>query len=155
MIHTKLLPSKVKSYGWVILILSLVLWIGSFFEWMNFLNIELNLPAILYQSVMEPMQMFTIVKRDILPTLIGCLFIAGSCLIIFSKEKHEDEMIALIRLNSLLWAVGCNSLYLLFSFMFVHGFAFTNILVYNIGTIPIIFIARFYYQLYKVRKMNQ
>ena len=67
----------------------------------------------------------------------------------FSKEKQEDEFIAEVRLNSLLWAVAVNYILLLLAFIFVYGTPFLQVMIYNMFTILVIFIARFHYILYK------
>jgi hypothetical protein len=67
----------------------------------------------------------------------------------FSKEKNEDEFIANLRLSSLLWAVLVNYGLLLLAFVFVYGFPFLNVMVYNMFTVLIIFIARFNYILHR------
>jgi len=73
-------------------------------------------------------------------------------MIIFSKEKIEDEFINTIRLNALQWAVFTNYLCLLLAIIFVYGIPFFNIMVYNMFTVILIYIPRFYYLLWKISK---
>ncbi len=70
----------------------------------------------------------------------------------FSKEKREDEFIANLRLSSLLWSVWVHFVLLLLAFLFIWGFSFLNVMVYNMFTILIIFIIRFNYLLYRGTK---
>lgn len=149
-----LFSNAYKPFGWILFTSSFILAIGNLFGNIDFLDVEVKLPALYYEPVLSAPRMFSWVNTELFPTLVGSLFTIGSIILIFSKEKEEDEMIGFIRLNALLWAVGCNAIYLLFCFLFVFGVAFANILVYNIATIPLIFLARFYYQLYKAKKMN-
>lgn len=150
----RLLSNAYKPIGWVLFVSSFILAISNLMGNIDFLDIEVKLPALYYDPFLSAPRMFTWVKTELFPTLVGSLFTLGSIILIFSKEKEEDEMIGFIRLNALLWAVGCNAIYILFCFLFVYGVAFANILVYNIATIPLIFLARFYYQMFKARKMN-
>jgi hypothetical protein len=52
----------------------------------------------------------------------------------------------------LLWAVFVNYILLLLSFIFIYGTRFFNVMLYNMFTVLIIFIARFNYVLYKNSK---
>lgn len=149
-----LLSNAYKPIGWVLFLSSFILAISNLMGNIDFLDIEVKLPALYCDPLLSAPRMFTWVNTELFPTLVGSLFTLGSIILIFSKEKEEDEMIGFIRLNALLWAVGCNAIYILFCFLFVYGVAFANILVYNIATIPLIFLARFYYQMFKARKMN-
>jgi hypothetical protein len=97
-------------------------------------------------------QYFSFVHTDISFTLMGAFFIVGGILVGFSKEKNEDEYIANLRLSSLLWAVLVNYLLLLFAFLFVYGWVFLDIMIYNMFTVLIIFIARFNYLLFRNNK---
>ena len=66
--------------------------------------------------------------------------------------KDEDEYIAQIRLESLLWATYINYGFLLFSILFVYGLGFYQIMVFNIFTLLVIFLVRFNFILYKSAK---
>ena len=80
------------------------------------------------------------------------LFIIGALLVGFSKEKQEDEYIAEVRLNALLWAVLVNYCLLLAAFVFVYGLSFLTVMIYNMFTVLILFIARFHIALYRNAK---
>jgi hypothetical protein len=95
---------------------------------------------------------FKMQEINITQTLIGVLFIIGGLLIMFSKEKIEDEYITKIRLTSLLWAVLINYSLLIVAFVFVYNLAFISVMIFNMFTILIIFIIRFHFLLYKNSK---
>ena len=80
--------------------------------------------------------------------IVGLLFIA------FAREKQEDEYISSIRLESLQWAVLINYSLLLIAIWAIHGFAFLDVMVYNMLTVLIIFIVRFHVVLRKNRITN-
>jgi hypothetical protein len=75
--------------------------------------------------------------------------IVGLLLIAFSREKVEDEFIGKMRLESLQWAVLINYILLIAATWLVHGFAYIDVMMYNMLTVLIIFIIRFHYTLRK------
>ncbi|TSD64686.1 hypothetical protein FFF34_012340 [Inquilinus sp. KBS0705] len=95
------------------------------------------------------------------------LVVVGLVCIAFSKQKHEDELTAKIRLNALYWSILINYGWYMLVFLVatinvwlrlpvlqtVIEFVADglNFLVYNLITPLLIFIARFYYLLYKSR----
>jgi biotin transporter BioY len=80
------------------------------------------------------------------------VFIIGALLVGFTKEKHEDEFIAELRLSSIFWAVWVNYIILLAAFLFVYGTPFLTVMIYNMFTVLIIFIVRFNFLLNKSTK---
>lgn len=75
--------------------------------------------------------------------MICGLFIAG-----FSKLKTEDERIALIRLESLQWGIYVNFTVMVLCIIFVYDTWFFVVMIYNMFTPLLIFVARFYWLLY-------
>jgi hypothetical protein len=67
----------------------------------------------------------------------------------FSKEKIEDEYIASIRMNALVWAVFVNYSLLIVAFIFIYDLSFLNVMAYNMFTVLLLFIIRFHYLLFK------
>jgi hypothetical protein len=149
-----LLPYRLKKIGWLLFIPFAIAGI-----YLHITDYEPNwittkVFAIYNESLFSDKKWFSIVETNITSTLIGIGFLAGCLLIAFSKEKVEDEFIAGLRLSSLQWAVLVNYSLLLFCFLFIYGFAFMNVLIYNVFTVLLIFIGRFNYLLFKSRKMN-
>lgn len=141
---------KFKKIGWFIFVPSLLIGlvlitnIGD----LKCLSFETNVVSI-FPLLFESNKYLTILKIDIVPTLVGVLIIIGGILVGFSKEKIEDEFIQHLRLTSLLWAVLLNYLVLLLCFIFIYQENFLEVMIYNIFTVLIIFIFRFNYILYK------
>lgn len=71
---------------------------------------------------------------------------------VYSKEKVEDEYINHLRLDALQIAVYANYAILLLSNFTVYGFGFLFIQLLNLATIPLIFVIRFQYRLYRLRR---
>lgn len=143
-----LLPHKYKIIGWILLIPTALIGIIMTFTDFEFLKWSTRVFAFFSDGFMEKSHYFGFVTANITPSLIGILFIVGSLLVGFSKEKMEDEYIANLRLNSLLWAVLVNCIILILALLFVWGFPFMTVMVYSMFTVLIIFIARFNYVLF-------
>lgn len=78
--------------------------------------------------------------------------IVSLLLIAFAREKEEDEFIHLTRLESWQFAVLVNFVLLLIAIWAFYGFAFLNVMVYNMLTILVIFIIRFQWIVYRNKK---
>jgi hypothetical protein len=76
----------------------------------------------------------------------------GLLMIVFAKEKMEDEYISMLRLRSLLWAVLISYLILIVISFSFYGLGFLILLVYNLWTTLIVFIFKFYWSLYRLKK---
>jgi hypothetical protein len=101
---------------------------------------------------MDSQFLFSLHYHNFTADLFGIIVIVGLLLAAFSKEKHEDERIATIRMESILWAVYVNTLFLIFSIIFFYSDLFLNIMTYNICTTLIFFIIRFNLVLYMDRR---
>jgi hypothetical protein len=96
--------------------------------------------------------LFNLQSNNFTDEMGGVLLITGLLLIAFSKEKFEDERIQTIRLESLLWAVFINSIFLILSIIFFYGNLFLQIMTYNMCTPLLLFIIRFNLLMYFERK---
>ncbi|PSR57477.1 hypothetical protein AHMF7605_27395 [Adhaeribacter arboris] len=106
----------------------------------------------LYNDGIEPAKVFTFIENSIVDEIIAVLVIVGGILAAFSQEKQEDEYIAKIRLESLLWATYINYGLLLFSILFVYGLGFYQIMIFHMFTVLFIFLIRFNFILYRTSK---
>jgi len=84
----------------------------------------------------------------LLDEVIALSLLIGLLLLAFSKEKVEDEWIQQVRLESFQWAFLVNSLLLMAFIVLAHESPFLSVMVYNMFTPLLIFVARFYYVLY-------
>lgn len=147
-----LLPHHFKKIGWLLLLTGSI---GTIL--LSVTNFEIaalttKTFAIWSDGDNGKSRFFSLLQTNLSLTL-SCLFVLiGSGLLVFSREKTEDEFVAALRLNALLWATAVNSVVLLLAILFVYGLPFISILFYNMFTVPIIFILRFYYLLYKQSK---
>src|SRR5687767_7735304 len=144
-----LFPNKFKIIGWCLLIPAAISGIILSFTGFEGSWRTAKVFAIINEEIMGKNQSFVFIETDITKTIIGVAFIVGAMFVGFSREKKEDEYISNLRLSSLLWAVYVSYFLLLLAFLFVYGTAFFTVMVYNMFTVLIIFIARFNYILYK------
>ncbi len=84
----------------------------------------------------------------LLDEVICLSLLVGLLLLAFSREKIEDEWIQRVRLESFQWAMLANSLLLMAFIVFTHGTPFLTVMVYNMFTPLLIFVARYYYVLH-------
>ncbi|MCU0395817.1 MAG: hypothetical protein MUF29_07895 [Chitinophagaceae bacterium] len=80
--------------------------------------------------------------------------IVGLLLMSFARTRQEDEFIQSLRLQSWHWAVLANFVLLLIAIWTVYDSHFLEFMVYNMLTVPVIFLLRFRYLLYKNRSAN-
>lgn len=149
-----LLPNKFKIIGWCFLIpasiIGILFTMNDFnYEWINARVFALIADG---PGTFSKDKYFTTITTNVTNTVVGAAFIIGAMLVGFSKEKKEDEFISELRLSSLLWAVWINYGLLLLAFLFVYGWSFITVMIYNMFTVLIIFLARFNYLLYKSSK---
>ena len=78
--------------------------------------------------------------------------IVGALLVTCSREKVEDEMTQHLRLNSLLVAMYINYAILIICSLFVYDFGFLHVMLYNMFTVLLIFMAVFRYNIWRAKK---
>ena len=142
-----LLPYKYKLIGTILFMVSLALGILVWF-WdfqLPFLTIILRKKA---GNVFDDKINFTD-EFALSGIILALLFIS------FAREKREDEFINKTRLESWQWAVLINYILLLIATWTVHGLAYIDVMMYNMLTIPIIFIIRFHYVMYKTKSLTE
>lgn len=145
-----LLPNRFKTYGWFLFIPSFITLHVLLFTNYDFERIKLKVFAIVGDSNLETVY-FKWINTYIEFTFLGILILIGGLLIMFSREKNEDEFISNIRLSSLQFSVFWSYVLLLFCFIFVYGLEFMKIMLVNMFVTIIIFVIRFNYLLYKYK----
>ncbi len=141
MLSKLLLPHRFKKWGWVILLIFIPL--GVIVDCSN-----LQFPLLSFRLPWIPVDPFTGGRVNFTNTLAALGLILGFLLVAFSREAHEDEYVAHVRLESLLWAVLVNYILLAVTDIFLYGSGFLEVMVYNMFTPLVLFIARFHLVLY-------
>lgn len=114
--------------------------------------LSLNVPALFMDGMNNKDDFFGMVKNNLLDEIIGIVFILSAICVAFSKEKYEDEYIAQIRVESLVWATYINYGILILSFLLVYDFSFLWVMILNMFTILIFFILRFNWKISTLKK---
>ena len=147
-----LFPSKYKKIGWLILIPTFILGLYTVITEFEPEFLDVNVFAILNEGIFSDDKLFELINNNILNEILGVLVIISAILVAFSREVDEDEYISKIRLESLVWATYVNYSIMLLSFLFVYGFSFLWVMIFNMFTLLIFFIIRFNWQVVKFRK---
>ena len=145
-----LFPNKFRIIGWMLLIPATILGymvIFNDFEF-SFLNIKvLSLMPAKFDATPgitpQIFQMWSIINNNFTSEVASMLFIVGAIFVAFSKEKNEDEYIAKIRLESLMWATYVTFAIQFFCILFFYDFRFLFSMIINMFTILIVFIIRY------------
>lgn len=145
-----LFPNYFRIIGWILLFPSFLLSIIFYNYELPFLKCKVF--ALISEDIFEPSKYFSVIETNVTNELFGILLIVAAVFVAFSREKNEDEYISKIRMESLIWAVYVNYGLLILCFILFYGFSFLNIMLYNLYTILIFFIIRFYFMKYKLRK---
>ena len=147
-----LLPNKFKTPGWIMLIPTTLFGLYIIFSGFEFDFLDAKVFTLYSNEILGESVTMGFVKTNLTLTVTGILFIISAFFVAFSREKTEDEFIARIRLESLLWATYINYGILLFCFLFFYDFGFFYVMIFNMFTILVIFIIRFQYLLYRAKK---
>lgn len=154
---TYLFPYRYKWVSSIVLSISLLLFFG-----MSIIQtiIPFNLTTPVFALVGEkgffgPTSWFIITENDITDEILFMFIIISGLIFAFSKEKTEDEMVASIRLNSLVRATISNYLILLFLYLTVYDSAFLSVLNVAMFSQLFIFILLFRVSMYRFNKSAQ
>lgn len=150
-----LLSNKLKIAGWVIFFIGTLLGItylvlSSKGQELSLFNVSVF--SVYADELFKKNEFFQVITNNILDEIASVFIIVGGLMIMFSKEKNDDEFINSLRLNSLSWAVLINYCILLLSIMFLYGISFLWVMVFNMFTILFIFILRFNWLLRQASK---
>lgn len=149
-----LLPAYFRKIGWIIslpLVAILTFYLLGYFDYSeasttwNFFDGMFNDSS---GRVLNLIAGKLILSACMILLVIGLLFIA------FSKEKIEDEYIAKLRGDSLIWSVIVNSVLLIVTFLFVYGDGFIFVLFLNLYALLILFIIKYNMALRNFKKSN-
>lgn len=145
-----LLPHSYKKLGWWVFIPSLIF--GLYFMLASELPFNPTIKTFglfgneLLSKSQPPLRFGEI---ELLPNLIILSLLIGGLLVMFSKQKKEDEFINHIRLLSMQFSVFINYSLLFFCIVFIHGIPFLHVMIYNLFTVMLIYILRFHFLIYK------
>ena len=147
-----LFPHRFKKMGLYVFIPTAI--IGLITEILKYQPgfLDLNVPALFIQDMISGDQLIGFTQNNILNEILGVLIIISALLVAFSREKQEDEYIAKIRMESLVWATYVNYGVLLLAFLFLYYTTFLWAMIFNMFTVLVFFIIRFNWQLSLLKK---
>lgn len=142
-----LLPSKYKVFGWILFLVSTVLYIYCCIIYPDsHSGKNLSIPGFTWTYP----DLFILGDNELTTLMLTSGILIGLLMICFSREKNEDEYISLIRLRSWQWAVLVYFGILFVVNLLVYGGEFAVFALYNMLTIFLVFIIKFYYSLFKL-----
>ncbi|MHC1780508.1 MAG: hypothetical protein AB9922_09755 [Bacteroidales bacterium] len=138
------LSHRIKYLGWILFCAGIVT--GVLFA---FFNLVINLPVLaIFSSFMET-KYFAVFTTNFTDELTLLLLLGGIFMIVFSKERGEEDSIDIseiffkIRARSIFRAIFYNTLFLIFSILFIFGQGFFWVLVFNLLSIFVIYLIIF------------
>lgn len=144
----KLLPYRLKIFGWLLVGLATCLTITYFVY-----GLRLIFPVFAIYSAYLETKFFTFFNTNIGDELILLSFITGFLIISLSKEKDEIKSLTIIRLKALQKTVLIYFSWLIATILFVYGNGFISVLILNTILPFIIYLALFH--IFKRREINK
>lgn len=141
--------------GWILFIPGLILGVIELFGKFEPDFLSLPVLAIVSEPPLGHHAYFRIIENNITDEITALMLILGAIFIALSREKHEDEFIAKIRLESLVWATYVNYGLLALSILFIYDLSFFFALMINMFAILIFFTLRFNWALRAAKKMTE
>lgn len=137
-----LLPYYFKTIGIILVLVGIVFSV-------LYLKFNLNYTTRVFAvtSIYLENQFFVITKTNIIDEIILILIMVGFGLIVFSKEKNEREHLNVLRGKALSKALIANTLFILFSILFIYGGGFIGIMITNLFSIFIFYLIYFHLSL--------
>jgi disulfide bond formation protein DsbB len=138
-----LLPRNFKIIGLILFIPFLILGIMNRYYDLRFSFLKVNTQETAFLHDKNTNFTDEIVLTGLIVSLL---------MIAFARLKDEDEYIHFLRLESWQWAVIVNFILLLAAIWIFYGESFFDVMVYNMLTIPLLFIIRLHYLLFRSKK---
>ncbi|WP_297842471.1 hypothetical protein [Ignavibacterium sp.] len=128
--HKFFLPHKFRFVGMILFLLGIISAYVRFS--LGIKPAVLTLPVFtVYSSFLET-KTFQVITNNISEEIVTLLLLTGLLLLNFSKEKTEIELTDKLRFKALISSVFVNTLLMIFSTLFIFGFAFVNVLMINL-----------------------
>lgn len=149
-----LLPTVFSKIGWFLFVPSLILGLYYLFGNDAVINIGGSSAIALFDGITETEVLSTTYNDSwtdeilIITTTLSMLFIG------FSREKEEDECIANIRMNSLVWSIMVSSMVLIAATLLIFGVPYLTFMTIYMFCVLLLFIIKYKFALYMFRKDN-
>lgn len=144
--HSFKLPAAIVFY--LSLGAGAIIYFGNEGELSNWLELECRVPALINDEFMSENSGFWI-KNNIVDELLSLIILSSGSILVFSREKIEDEYTGLLRASALQWAMIVNTLLVLLATFTVYGLAYFNFMVIQLFSLLLLFNLRFQYTLFR------
>ena len=149
-----LLPHNFKLIGMIMLVPFLVACIWLLLgpgeaEWFT-----VNVPALFTLDLASTSEWFGMTVTDPLNEICMLGLLVSLVFIALSKEKDEDEMTAVVRMQSFVWSFWCTAVIMLIAILFVYDFAFLLFSFASVFVCFIMYICKFNYEMIKIRRVQ-
>lgn len=148
-----LFPAVFRKIGWMLLVpfgvLSIysLVYLGGISFFPDYLGNSSS------ESVVSIFQKLTIVGDDGILDEVSIVGLTIALLLVsFSREKDEDEYIAKLRMESLVWAILLNYMLVILATLFIYDIAYLYVAFISMFTVLILFIIKYNWVLYHFRK---
>jgi hypothetical protein len=120
-----------------------------------FFEFSFTIPVFaLFSSFIET-KVCTTFQTNFADELILFLLITGFGLLLFSKEKQETEILDKLRFQAIFKAMLTNTVCLLFSILFIYGSGFLAVMIFNLISVPFIYLLFFNIAKRKTKTLNK
>lgn len=107
-------------------------------------DFQLNLPVFAISAYFMEHKLFKTFPTNVSDEIIMALYLIGFALIVFSREKVETQELNILKYKSFIKAAFINTIFLIFSILFIYGGSFIAVLVANFISQFIIYLFIFY-----------
>ncbi len=150
-----LFPNSYKKIGWILLVIGLILGIVLLVNDFEYPSYEIKVWTPIKSGALFESDRNHLIETNIFTEIAIFLITAGGLLVAFSKEKIEDEYIQKIRVESLIWATFVNYIILLIATLLLFDFNFLTFMTINMFSLLLLFIVKFQWELYRLKKMDK
>lgn len=148
-----LLPHQFRMAGYLLLCAGTVLTVVRFYYGLKLAVFDLRVFAV-YSSFLQT-KCFTFIENNFTEEIAGLLLVLGFSCIVFSREKIENDAVALVRLRAFILSLYLYSVFLVLSLLFVFGIAFVKVMILETYLFYIVYIPTFAVLKYRNRKRAQ
>ena len=149
-----LLPHNFKLIGLVMLVpfLAVCIWLllgPCECDWLF-----VKVPALLTLDIASTSEWFGITETDPVNEICMRGLLVSLVFIALSKEKDEDEMTAVVRMQSFVWSFWCTAILMSVAILFVYDLAFMYFAFASVFVCFIMYISKFNYEMIKIRRIE-
>ncbi len=113
-----------------------------------------DVPALMTLDLDSVNEWFAMTRTDPVNEICMLGLIVSLVFIALSREKDEDEMTAVVRMQSFVWSFWCTAIVEILAVLFTYDFAFLNFAFISVFVCFILYIIKFNFEMAKIRRME-